>query len=215
MSRKEAFLKTLEETRVVSVIRMHEQTDMTRAMRALYDGGVKIIEITATTPGYLRIITALREHFMDLPDVFVGAGTILNIDSVKAAQVAGADFIVSPVFLPELVETCTERGLCVMPGCMTPTEIYSAWAMGADVIKTFPGAICTPAIYKDLRGPFPSIRMMPTGNVSRQTAPEYIRAGALAVGVGKALAGEDLILSGRYDEITQNANAFCALTRNV
>ena len=212
MNRKMRFLDTLLNTRVVTVIRTLQAVELVPAMGALAAGGVQIIEITSTTPGYLQSIKALREHFGD-SDIFVGAGTILDAQAKCEAVEAGADFIVSPVFLPGLVRLCVDEGICVMPGCMTPTEIFGAWSMGADVIKTFPGSIVTPDIYKDLLGPFPGVRMMPTGNVNEITAPKYIKAGAVAVGVGKALASEEMLLNNRLDEITNNARKFSALVQ--
>jgi len=210
MSRKQRFLETLLSTRVVAVVRMSQAVDLVPTMQALMNGGVRIIEITSTTPNYLESIQALRNSFGD-SGIFVGAGTILGVEAMCKAVESGADFVVSPVFLPTMVRACVDKGVCVMPGCMTPTEIYGAWSIGADVVKTFPGALVTPSIYKDLMGPFPGIKMIPTGNVNESTAPEYIRAGAIAVGVGKALAGEQMILGNRLDEITRNARKFSIL----
>lgn len=215
MRPKAELLQAVAKTRVVPVVRMHAQVDMTDTLRALLAGGIRIIEITATTPGYLETIRALSEAFRNEPDVYVGAGTILDVEAMRRAREAGADFIVSPVFLPELVQACVAEGIAIMPGCMTPTEIYGAWKMGADVIKAFPGGICTPAFFRDIRGPFPDLRMMPTGNVNETTAPEYIRAGAIAVGIGKALVDEQRILADDYAAITQNAKKFTALLQGV
>ncbi|QQO08438.1 bifunctional 4-hydroxy-2-oxoglutarate aldolase/2-dehydro-3-deoxy-phosphogluconate aldolase [Breznakiella homolactica] len=215
MERKEQFLRILGETKIIAVVRTDSQSDMVPVMHALYKGGVKIIEITSTSPNYLETIGSLKNAFGDFDDVFIGAGTILDAAMAGEAVSRRADFIVSPVFEKDVVAGCRDKGIPVMAGCMTPTEIYAAWKAGSDVIKTFPGGICTPGFYRDLAGPFPQIKMMPTGNVNTETAPEYIRAGAVAVGIGKALVNKDLIARGSYAEITGNAERYSALLTKI
>lgn len=215
MTRKELFLQTLKETHLISVIRIHEKADMVPVMESLCKGGVKIIEITATTPAFAENIKAIRKAFETKEDIFAGAGTVLTHEQLDAALEAGADFVVSPVFDPSIVSICVKRGVPVMPGAMTPTEIHAVWKAGATVVKTFPGRVCTPGFYADMKGPFPDIKMMPTGNVNKDTAPEYIKAGAVAVGVGKAIADEDLIVSGNWKAIEENARFFSSLLRDL
>lgn len=211
MTRTELCLGTLKKTHVVSVIRIHSDIDLSPTMEALYQGGVKVIEITATTPGYTKNIARIREVFSDKQDCFVGAGTVLSMRQLEEAVAAGADFIVSPIFDERIVATCTGKNVPVMPGAMTPTEIYRAWTAGASVVKAFPGGVCTPGFFADMKGPFPEIPLMPTGNVNVHTAPEYIRAGAVAVGIGKALAGEAAIISGDWNTIEQHAKEYISL----
>ncbi len=209
--RKKALLSTLQATKLVCVIRIRNCESLVPVMEALYRGGVKIIEITSTTPSFDLQIRAIREAFSLRPDCFVGAGTILTKNQADLAAQARADFLVSPVFDEEVFNHCKSLGLPVMPGCMTPSESYRAWKAGADVVKAFPGLVCTPQWFSDIRGPLPMIPMIPTGNVNEITAPQYIKAGAIAVGVGKALASEEEILAHDWAAIEQHARHYIEL----
>ena len=205
---QEDLIKTLEKTKIVSVVRVNTVFDPRYLLEALYQGGISIIEITSTSPGYAECISSLKNAASDYENCFIGAGTILEKAQVDECMKAGADFIVSPCFDRSVVDYCVEKDLPVMPGCMTPTEIYHAWKAGACVVKTFPGKICNPDFYNDMRGPFPGIRMMPTGNVNATTAPLYIEAGAIAVGIGKAIVSDKLIAERSWDQIKRNAESF-------
>jgi 2-dehydro-3-deoxyphosphogluconate aldolase/(4S)-4-hydroxy-2-oxoglutarate aldolase len=215
MNRKDACLETLEKSHIVSVIRISFAGNLVPVMSSLYAGGVKIIEITSTTPSYCQNIESLRKEFSSIKDCFVGAGTILTMEELRRAIDAGADFIVSPVFDEEIVAECVSRGIAVIPGCMTPSEIYHAWISGASVVKTFPGRVCTPEFYKDILGPFPTIKMMPTGNVDTTTAPRYIHNGAVAVGIGKALVSEVDIVKKDWKAIEEHAKEFSSLLSGI
>lgn len=209
--RGKALLDTLQATKLVCVIRIKSNESLVPVMEALYRGGVNIIEITSTTPNFDQQIRAIREAFREIPDCFVGAGTILSAHQADLAFQAGADFLVSPIFDEEVFNHCKSLGLPVMPGCMTPSELYRAWKAGADVVKAFPGLVCTPQWFSDIRGPLPMIPMMPTGNVNEITAPQYIKAGAIAVGVGKALASEEEIIAHDWAAIEMHARRYASL----
>lgn len=209
--RGRALLGVLEATKLVCVIRIKSKESLVPVMEALYKGGVKIIEITSTTPDFEQQIHAIRYAFRQRPDCFVGAGTILSTQQADLAFKAGADFFVSPVFDEEVFAHCKFLGLPTMPGCMTPSESYRAWKAGADVVKAFPGMVCTPQWFADIRGPLPMIPMMPTGNVNEITALQYIKAGAIAVGVGKALANEEEIIAHDWISIEQHARLYSSL----
>ena len=165
-----------------------------------------MVEITMTVPDALDIIASVSKQLGD--EVFIGAGTVLDATTARMAMLAGASFIVGPCFDRETVEICKLYETAVMPGCITPTEIVTAWKAGADVVKIFPGRVGTPGYFQDLKGPLPQIRMMPTGNVDLKTAPEYIKAGAVAVGVGKALVDVEAVKARKFDVITENARTF-------
>lgn len=200
---RETVLRTLEETGVVAVVRIDAPADLTRLAAALRAGGVLHTEITLTVPGALR---AIEESVRELgPDVIIGAGTILDAVTARLAISAGASFIVAPSLDLEVIAMARRYGVVVVPGALTPTEIGTAWAAGADVVKLFPGRVATPGYFADLRGPFPQVRLMPTGNVDLTTTPEYIRAGAVAVGVGKALVDARAVREGDWEAITRNA----------
>jgi 2-dehydro-3-deoxyphosphogluconate aldolase/(4S)-4-hydroxy-2-oxoglutarate aldolase len=211
MSRKKSFLTILAETKIIAVVRLDTAGDMVPVMHSLYHGGVKIIEITSTSPNFLETIQLLKEQCRAFDDVFIGAGTVLDTGMARDAISHGADFAVSPIFDRDIIFLCRDDNVPVIAGCMTPTEIFTAWKAGSDIIKTFPGGICTPGFYRDMAGPFPQIKMMPTGNVNTQTAPEYIKAGAIAIGIGKALVSKELIVAKDFSQITENARQFAKL----
>lgn len=206
---RDRVMDTLVATGVVAVVRIDQPADLPRLSRALGDGGVRLIEITMTVPGALEAIERTGRELGD--DALVGAGTILDPVTARLAISAGAAFVVGPNFDPVVIEMAHRYGVPAMPGCLTPTEIVQAWSAGADVIKLFPGRVATPGYFEDLRGPLPQVRLMPTGNVSVETAPQYIRSGAIAVGVGKALVDAAAMRVGDWARITANARQFRAL----
>ncbi len=214
MTSKERTLEALTETGVVAVIRADKAEDLVNVGRALRQGGVKFIEITMTVPGALAVIEEATAA-LKADDVYIGAGTVLDAETARMAILAGANYIVSPVFRPDVVSVCKRYAVPVMPGAMTPTEILGAWEAGADVVKIFPAGVGGPQFFKDLRGPFPYVKIMPTGAVNRTTAPEFIKAGACAVGVGGELVGKPLIAARNFAAITKNARDFTAIVQEA
>ena len=161
-----------------------------------------------TTPAALD---AIREASAEVgSDALIGAGTVLDGMTARLAVDAGATFVVAPSLAIDMIEVAHLYGVAAIPGCLTPTEIVRAWRAGADVVKLFPGRVATPGYFADLRGPFPQVRLMPTGNVDLATAPEYIRSGAVAVGVGKALVDPEALRTRDWSAITQRAREFTA-----
>jgi 2-dehydro-3-deoxyphosphogluconate aldolase/(4S)-4-hydroxy-2-oxoglutarate aldolase len=198
----------VEQLGVVAIIRMPDPAGLRAVVDALAAGGVRALEVTMTVP---RAIELIREIAPTLPGGFLfGAGTVLDADTVHRAVDAGAQFIVSPVFRPEVVNAAHEDGVPVMPGCFTPTEILSAWDMGADVIKVFPATSVGPGYLKDIRGPLPQIKLMPTGGVSIDNVGDWLRAGAVAVGVGSALVDTKAIAAKQFNVIADNARRIVA-----
>lgn len=202
-------VQALLDTGVVAVVRVDEPAELPALARALVAGGVRMVEITMTVPGAIQAIETVVRELGD--ECFIGAGTVLDATTARLAISAGATFVVGPAFNPEVIAISHLYGVAVAPGCLTPTEIVQAWSAGADVIKLFPGRVATPGYFSDLKGPFPSVRLMPTGNVDRKTAPEYIKAGAVAVGVGKALVDPVALRTRDWAVITHNASDFRAL----
>ena len=213
MPTKQQTLSRLHETGVVAVIRADKPDDLVEVARALARGGVTIIEITLTVPKALQVIEQACDQLDG--EVLIGAGTVLDAATTRAAILAGANYIVSPAVRPDVIETCRRYDVPCMPGAMTPTEVLNAWELGADVVKIFPAGVGGPGFFKDLKGPFPDIQIMPTGMVNRETAPQFIRAGACAFGVGGELAGKPLIAAREFDRITENAKAFIELVRKA
>ncbi len=201
-------VRTIEACGVVAVIRLHDASKLRGVVDALAAGGVRALEVTMTVPGAVRLIEQIAPT---LPGEFVlGAGTVLDTETARACILAGARFVVGPVFRPDVIATCHRYDVAVMPGCFTPTEILAAWEQGADVVKVFPATALGPGYFKDLRGPLPQVRLMPTGGVSLENAGEWIKAGAVAIGVGTALVEGKAVAAGDFSAITKRAEAFVA-----
>jgi 2-dehydro-3-deoxyphosphogluconate aldolase/(4S)-4-hydroxy-2-oxoglutarate aldolase len=203
--------RAIEDCGVVAVIRMKEPDKLRAVVDALAEGGVRALEITMTVP---RAIELIAEIAPTLPSSFIfGAGTVLDADTARRAIDAGAKFLVSPVFRRDVIGAGQARGAPVMPGCLTPTEILDAWDAGADIVKVFPATTFGPGYLKDVRAPLPHVKLMPTGGVTVDNAGEWIRAGAVAVGVGSALLDTKAIATGSFDSIVDNARRIIANVR--
>jgi len=199
--------RRIEEVGIVPVVRAPSPELAIRAAEAVLAGGVSIFEITMTVPNATAAIRALVDKFG--ARAVVGAGTVLDAEAARACIEAGAAFIVSPGLDLATIAAAHERGVPMMPGALTPTEVITAWKAGADMVKIFPAsAVGGPKYLKALRGPLPDVKMLPTGGVNAQTAGEYIAAGAAALGVGSELVdiaalgrGEDSVLTDRAREL--------------
>ena len=202
-SARAAVVAELESFGVVAVIRMKDPAKLRAVADALMAGGVRALEVTMTVPNAVALIGELAAA---LPDAFlVGAGTVIDADTARAVIDAGARFVVGPVFRPEVIAACHERDVPAMPGCFSPTEILAAHDCGADIVKLFPATMLGPQFIKDVRAPLPQVKLMPTGGVTLDNAGDWIRAGAVAVGVGSALVDTKAIDAGRFEIITANA----------
>lgn len=198
---------------VIAVVRMTRSDNLVGAARALVVGGVETIEVTMTTPGALDVIAEASRVLGD--DVLIGAGTVLDAEQARQAVAAGADFLVAPTVDADVIAVARKAGIAMVSGALTPNEIDRAMRLGADLVKLFPGRVATPGYFKDVLGPFPTARLLPTGNVDLTTAPEYIRAGAVAVGVGKALVDAAAVEAGDWDTLTSRARAFTTVVRSA
>lgn len=187
---------------VVAVVRITDPTRLRAALEAIGEGGVSAIEITTTVPGAIDVI---RELARTLPSMLLGAGTVLDVATARAAVDAGARFVVSPILSDALIDEATRHDLPIIPGCFSPTEIVRAVDAGASLVKIFPATSLGPGYIRDLRGPFPALNLIPTGGVTPDNAGDWIRAGAAAVGVGTALLDAAAIAGGRYDVLRANA----------
>ncbi len=207
MTDKDRVLTELFEVGVVAVIRAEDPSGLVEVGGALHSGGVNFVEITMTVPGALKIIEASSAKLKNR-GVHVGVGTVMDVETARAAIRAGATYVVSPVLALDVVEWCRREGVAVMPGAMTPTEAFSAWQAGADVVKIFPAGVGGPGFFKDMKGPLPHIKLMPTGGVDLQTAPQFIKAGACAVGVGGGLVSKKFIADRDFDSIALKARKY-------
>lgn len=193
---------------MVAVIRLQDASRLRAVIDALAAGGIRALEVTMTVPGAIRLIAEVAPTLGD--EFLLGAGTVLDVTTAHQAIDAGAQFVVSPVFKPEVIVEAHRLDRPAMPGCFSPTEICTAWEAGADIVKVFPATSLGPGFFRDLRGPLPHIKLMPTGGVSVENADEWIRAGAVAVGVGSALIESQAIASGNYASITEKARRILA-----
>ncbi len=208
-----ADLQTLLDGGVVAVIRADSGEVLSDVAEALLAGGVNAIEITFTVPQAHRVIETVANRLGDR--MLVGAGTVLDPETARVALLAGARYIVSPCLNLATIEMCKRYGTLVMPGAFSPTEILTAWQAGADVVKVFPSEITGPAYLKALRGPLPQIRLMPTGGVTLQTAADFLKAGACALGIGSSLADPKAIAERRFGDITELAKKYVQIVREV
>lgn len=192
---------------IVPVIRASSARLARIAADAIREGGIPIMEITMTVPGAPEVI---RELVRDSgSDLLVGAGTVIDADSARLCIDAGAQFLVSPGFDHGMVNSARDAGVAVLPGALTPSEIMAAVTAGADFVKIFPCAQVGGAGYiKALRGPFPKVRFVPTGGVNLNTAADFLRAGAAALGVGGELVDKNAMESGNVAVLTENARRF-------
>jgi 2-dehydro-3-deoxyphosphogluconate aldolase / (4S)-4-hydroxy-2-oxoglutarate aldolase len=204
-------VRRIEADGVVAVIRLTDASQLRAVADALAAGGVRALEVTMTVP---RAVELIEELALSLPpEILVGAGTVLDAETARQVIGAGARFVVSPVFRPAVIEMSHRHDVAVMPGCFTPTEILAAWEQGADVVKVFPATALGPAFFRDIRGPLPQLRLMPTGGVTVDNASDWIRAGAVAIGVGTALVERAAVEQRRFDAITARARHFIDAVR--
>jgi 2-dehydro-3-deoxyphosphogluconate aldolase/(4S)-4-hydroxy-2-oxoglutarate aldolase len=207
-ARRAAVTAQIEAIGVVAVIRLKDPAKLRAVVDAMAEGGVRVLEVTMTVPGAVDLIRALAPT---LPAGFLlGAGTVTDAATARAVIDAGASFVVSPVFRPEVIEACHSRDVPVMPGCFSPTEIFTAHECGADIVKVFPATALGPQFIKDVRAPLPQVKLMPTGGVTLDNAGDWIRAGAVAVGVGSALLDARAVDLSQWDVITANARRVVA-----
>ena len=181
----------IREGGVVAVARTLTANTVRGAADGLLRGGVRALEITLNEPE-ANALDTLRAaaHHAERTDLDIGAGTVLTIDAAERAVDAGATFLVSQHTDPALIGWAAERGMPCFPGALTPTEILAAWRAGAAAVKVFPASVAGPAFVREFRGPFPHIPLLPTGGVTADTAPDFMRAGAIAVGLGSWLIGD-------------------------
>ena len=207
-SSRESVVRTIQDLGIVAVIRMKDAGRLRAVIDAIAEGGVRAIEVTMSVPGAVGLIATLAPA---LPSsILFGAGTVIDAATARAVIDAGARFIVSPVFRRDVIDVCHERDVVVAPGCFSPTEILDAHEHGADIVKVFPATALGPSYIKDIRAPLPQLRLMPTGGVTLDNAGDWIRAGAVAVGVGSALLDVKAVEEGRLDVLVNNARRIVA-----
>ena len=198
---------------IVAVVRSPDSHQLVGVAKALAEGSVTVMEITFSVPNALEVIRQVRHQLGD--NVLLGAGTVLDPETARAAILAGAEFIVSPTLNLDVIRMCHRYDKAVMPGAFTPTEILTAWEAGADIVKVFPAEVVGPAFFKAIRGPLPQVRVMPTGGVDLSTAADFLKAGACCLGVGGQLVEPKAVAAGNFDRIRDLARQYIDLVKKT
>lgn len=211
---REQIVQAILDTGIVPVIRAKNAEHARLAAEAVHRGGIGIVEITMTVPGAIRVMEKLADQLRG--EVLLGAGTILDPETARAAILAGAQFLVAPSLNTRVIEMAHRYSKAVLPGALTPTEVLAAWDAGADFVKVFPaGNVGGPKYIKALKAPFPQILLVPTGGVNLDTATDFLLAGASALGVGGELVDAKALMAGRLEVIEENARKYLTCIRKA
>lgn len=209
--------KVIEQIQKIGILPVLRADSVARALKiaqAIEAGGITALEVTMTVPGAIDVIRTLAEQAGDR--ILIGAGSVLDPETARLCMLAGAQFVVSPTLKVATIEMCHRYGVAVMPGAITPTEVLTAWEAGADIVKVFPCSAMGGASYlKAIKAPMPQLRLIPTGGVSLATAEEFLRAGALALGVGGDLVNSKASTESEYNTITETARKYLTILKKV
>ncbi len=211
MSTKAENLGSMKAGGVVAVLRADRPDALVEVAQAIGKGGIGAVEITMTTPGALNVIGECANRLGG--EFLLGAGTVLDPETARAAILAGAEYIVTPTLNPDVITLCRRYDKIVIPGALTPTEILTAWECGADIVKVFPATAVGPRYFKDVKGPLPQIELMPTGGVDLENAGDFIRAGACAIAVGGNLVDKAAVAAGDWQVLTDTAMKYVDAVR--
>lgn len=199
-------LEELNDPGVVAIIRLDDYSSAVEMVRALHEGGIRAVEFTYTNPKAGEAIAAVADALGD--SVAVGAGTVLDPETARAAMLKGASFIVTPTTNVETIAICRRYDVPTVIGAFTPTEMLTAWQAGATFVKLFPATAVGPKYIKDIHGPLPQIPIIPTGGVSLENCTEFIAAGAAGIAIGSNLVDAKIVANGDWSELTGRAKAF-------
>ena len=210
----ETTTETLERVGLIPVLRARDAVQAHAVVKAMIAGGVSIVEVTMTVPGAVDLLKELKREYG--AKLLLGSGTVTTAAQAEATIEAGAEFVVSPSFHPEVIAMTKSKKKISIPGALTPTEVITAWNSGADYVKVFPCSAMGGASYlKSLLAPFPQLRLIPTGGVTLETAESFLRAGARALGVGSDLVNLSAIDAGTPETITQTARSYLSVLARV
>ena len=211
---KETTRHIIEASGLIPVLRAKSASQAHAVVRAMMEGGVKVVEVTMTVPGAIDLLRDLKHEYGS--DLLLGSGTVTTPEEAAATIAAGAEFVVSPSLHPDVIAVTREQGKVSIPGALTPTEVITAWRAGADYVKIFPCSAMGGASYlKSLLAPFPHLMLIPTGGVTLQTAESFLNAGARALGVGSDLVNLQAIDNGTPEAITRTARAYLEILQRV
>ena len=209
--RSDEQMQLIRETGIVAIVRGTGIDSLLKVAESLKEGGVRVIEVTLNTPGAIEMIGELVKKYGN--EMLIGAGTVLDPETARLVILAGAKFVLGPTLNLEVSKLCKRYNTVYVPGVFTPTEIMTAWEAGAHVVKIFPAGSVGPRYIKELRGPLPQVEMMPVGGVTLDNAAEFIRAGAVALGIGGELVDRNAVDAGRFDLLTEKARQFIAVVQ--
>ena len=203
---KSDVINAIKKHKITAIVRGAEADKAIKIAKALYNGGVRLIEVTFNTEGAAEMIVAIKKELGD--KMLVGAGTVLDSETAKQAIYAGAEFILSPSTDRGMIEICNKYGKVAIPGIATPTEAVEAMKMGADLIKFFPAAASGSKYMKSIRGPLDHVEIIAVGGVNLDNAKEFIDAGAIGLGIGSSLVKNELVKNSQFNVIEENAKKF-------
>ena len=211
---REETKQTLEDVGLIPVLRASSVQLGHALVDAMMAGGVTVVEVTMTVPNALTLLRELKQRHGK--KLLLGSGTVTDATQAAATIDAGAEFVVSPSLHLDVIAKTRELGRVSIPGALTPTEVIAAWRAGADYVKVFPCSAMGGASYlKSLLAPFPEVKLIPTGGVTLQTAPDFLKAGARALGVGTDLVNATAIAEGKPDLVTNTARAYLEAIRTA
>lgn len=196
----------IEQEKVIAVVRMNDLSHAVDLASALAEGGVRGVEFTYTNPDASKAIERVRTELGT--ECHVGAGTILDAETARVAILAGAEFLVTPTLNLDMIQMARRYGITTVIGAFTPTEMLTAWEAGADYIKVNPASLAGPSYFKDVLAPLPQLKLIPSGGVNLDTAPQFMAAGAVAVAAGGSLVGRGDFSPGELSAVTERARAF-------
>lgn len=203
----------ITENGLVAIVRLDDLSSAIAVTEALLRGGVRSVEFTFTNPTAGRVIEEVRGALGDRASI--GAGTVLDPETARTAILAGAEFVVTPTLNTEVIALCNRYAIPTVIGAFTPTEMLTAWEAGASYVKVFPATVGGPQYLKDVRGPLPQLKLIPTGGVSLDNAADFIRAGASAIAVGSNLVDARTVAAGRWEALEERARKFSEVVRGA
>jgi 2-dehydro-3-deoxyphosphogluconate aldolase/(4S)-4-hydroxy-2-oxoglutarate aldolase len=206
-------LARVHSTGIIAVIRAASGELLADVAEALLAGGIEVMEVTFTVPKAHQVLERVSERLGER--ILLGAGTVLDTETARIALLSGAEFIVSPTVNVDVIKLCHRYDKLVLPGALTPTEVLTAWEAGADIVKIFPSDLTGPSYLRALAGPLPQVRMMPTGGVNLQTAADFLKAGAFALGIGGSLVDPQAVAAGDLKKIETLARQYVAIVRQT
>ena len=205
---REEIRNRIQQKKAIAVVRMKNPDQLLKVVSAIMKGGVTAIELTMTIPNAIHSLEIAAKEFGD--EILLGVGSITNPSMALDAINAGAKFVVSPIYKPDVVSAVIEKNLVVIPGGFTPTEIQTAYEQGADFVKIFPADNLGMSFIKSIKAPLPHLKVIPTGGVTLDNAIDWINHGASAVGIGSALVDNKSIENGNFTQLTMNAERLCS-----